>query len=131
MEDRSIDTIRLGNAYDDGKYTGGNFGGNVWDLNGLAPTMKTGASASQQCTVEIKNLTSKEGEARCLRAEQSRAEQSRAEQHSPCPSSNEGRIYSLPGSRDCRSELSGQQNTQRKGSREWRDMSDSDNGEYP
>ena len=30
-----------------------------------------------------------------------------------------------------RSELPGQQNTQRKGAREWSDMPDSDNGEYP
>lgn len=71
-------------------------------------------------------LTGESEVASCLRAEQSRAEQ-----HSPCPSSNEGRIYSLPSSWDSRSELSGQQNTQRKGAREWRDMSDSDNGEYP
>ena len=30
-----------------------------------------------------------------------------------------------------RSELSRQQNTQRKGTREWTDMPDSDNGKYP
>jgi len=55
---------RLGNVFDDEKYTGGNFGGNVWDDNALAPTMKTGASASQQCTVEIKQAT-KDGYIEC------------------------------------------------------------------
>lgn len=58
MED--VKTIRLGNAYDDEKFNGGNFGGNVWDSEGLAPTMKTGASASQQCTVEIKKMKQSE-----------------------------------------------------------------------
>lgn len=32
---------------------GGEYGGNVWDAHYISPTMKTGASASQQCIVEI------------------------------------------------------------------------------
>lgn len=38
--------IRLGNVY--GDQFGASFGGNVWDKNGVAPTLKTTAAASQQ-----------------------------------------------------------------------------------
>ena len=42
--------IRLGNVYDE-KF-GQSFGGNVWDTDGLAPTLKTTAAASQQCVIQ-------------------------------------------------------------------------------
>ncbi|MCQ2609104.1 MAG: hypothetical protein MJ197_10520 [Bacteroidales bacterium] len=56
---KCLECIRLGNVYDDEKFNGGNFGGNVWSGGGTAPTMKTGASASQQCTIDIIHLGSK------------------------------------------------------------------------
>ena len=46
--------IRLGNIY--GDQFGNSFGGNVWDKNGVAPTLKTGPSAAQQFIMEIKNM---------------------------------------------------------------------------
>lgn len=33
------------------KFKGGDFGGSVWNVDGLAPTLKTTAAASQQCVV--------------------------------------------------------------------------------
>lgn len=51
-----IREVRLGNVYDDEKYTGGNFGGNVWAVDGLAPSMRCTASASQQCIVEAREV---------------------------------------------------------------------------
>ena len=42
--------IRLGNVY--GEQFGGSFGSNVWDKNGIAPTLKTTSAASQQCIIE-------------------------------------------------------------------------------
>lgn len=39
----------IGNVY--GDYHGGSFGGCVWDTLSLSPTLKTGASASQQCVI--------------------------------------------------------------------------------
>ena len=71
-------------------------------------------------------LTGESEVASCLRAEQSRAEQL-----SLCPPSNEGWIHSLPSTGDCGSDISGFQDSQRKGAREWTDMSDSNDGEYP
>lgn len=50
----TIKMVRLGNVYNDEKFTGCNFGGNVWGGWGLSPTLKTGASASQQFVV-VKN----------------------------------------------------------------------------
>ena len=41
--------IRLGNVYDD--RFGPSFGGNIWDVNGVAPTLKTTAAASQQFVI--------------------------------------------------------------------------------
>lgn len=41
--------IRLGNIY--GEQFGGSFGGNVWEKDAIAPTLKTTAAASQQCVV--------------------------------------------------------------------------------
>ena len=51
-------TIRLGNVY--GEQFGQSFGGNVWGGQGLSPTLKTTAAASQQCVVEIIYLGKKE-----------------------------------------------------------------------
>lgn len=53
MDERKneIGTVRLGNVYNDEKFTGGNYGGNVWGGQGVAPTLRTGASASQQCVI--------------------------------------------------------------------------------
>lgn len=45
---------RLGNVYDEKYGTG--FGGGVWNDNGIAPTLKTGASASQQHIVEVRRI---------------------------------------------------------------------------
>lgn len=42
--------IRLGNVYDD-KF-GSSFGGCIWDTDGIAPTLKTTAAASQQFVVQ-------------------------------------------------------------------------------
>lgn len=49
-DDPKESAIKLGNVYSD-KFninSGSDFGGNVWDTNGLAPTLKTTAAASQQ-----------------------------------------------------------------------------------
>lgn len=40
----------LGNVYSD-KWKKGGFGGDVWDIRGIAPSIKTGASVSQQCVI--------------------------------------------------------------------------------
>lgn len=40
----------IGNIYNE-KFKGGDFGGSVWNVDGLAPTLKTTAAASQQCVV--------------------------------------------------------------------------------
>lgn len=42
--------IRLGNVYDD--RFGPSFGGSIWDVNGVAPTLKTTSAASQQFIIE-------------------------------------------------------------------------------
>lgn len=50
--------IRLGNVYDE--RFGPSFGGGIWDVNGIAPTLKTTAAASQQFViVKDKNDRSK------------------------------------------------------------------------
>lgn len=41
--------ILIGNVY--GDYNGGDYGGCVWDKEGIMPTLKTTAAASQQCVV--------------------------------------------------------------------------------
>jgi hypothetical protein len=41
--------ILLGNVY--GDEFGASFGGCVWDIRGIAPTLKTTSAASQQCVV--------------------------------------------------------------------------------
>lgn len=46
--------VRLGNVY--GEEYGTGFGGNVWDGNGVAPTLKTTAAASQQFVTEMVQL---------------------------------------------------------------------------
>ena len=49
-ENKEMDTpVRLGNVYDE-KF-GQSFGGGVWDTDGVAPTLKTTAAASQQHVV--------------------------------------------------------------------------------
>lgn len=45
---------RLGNVY--GEQFGTSYGGNVWDIFSISPVLKTGASASQQCVIEIKRI---------------------------------------------------------------------------
>ena len=47
---KTLEMKRLGNVYNE-KFNGCDFGGNVWDKEGIAPTMKTTAAASQQCVI--------------------------------------------------------------------------------
>lgn len=90
---------RLGNIYSEDYGT--NYAGNVWDSNGISPTILTAQGGGRQpMTVDIKQAT-KEG-------------------FIPCEVGG-----------GMRSELSRQQNKTRKSAREWTDMPDSDNGEYP
>ena len=57
-EEQKTSAVKLGNVYNDKFNGGGDFGGNVWDKNGLAPTLKTSAAASQQF-VMVKEATKK------------------------------------------------------------------------
>lgn len=63
-EDENMDAespVRLGNVYDE-KF-GPSFGGGVWDTDGIAPTLKTTAAASQQHVVvhQQDNLMTEDG----------------------------------------------------------------------
>lgn len=51
-DNEDLHPVRLGNVYDE-KY-GQSFGGNVWDKEQIAPTLKTTSAASQQFIVETK-----------------------------------------------------------------------------
>jgi len=44
-----MEPIRLGNVYDD-KF-GQSFGGNIWDVNGIAPTLKSSGDRGQNFVI--------------------------------------------------------------------------------
>ena len=48
---KDIKGIKLFNIYNPSYNGGGDFGGWVWDVNGLAPTIKSTAAASQQFVI--------------------------------------------------------------------------------
>ena len=49
-------TIRIGNIYRDCENTGGNFGGNVFDIHGISPAIRTPSGGGVQpiIMVEVK-----------------------------------------------------------------------------
>ena len=50
----NLSSVLLGNVYNE-KFRGGDFGGCVWDTDGIAPTLKTTAAASQQFIIEVED----------------------------------------------------------------------------
>lgn len=82
-------------------FEGGSYAGNVYDSKGLCPSLNTAQGGGRQPMTVDIKQATKEG------------------------------IIPCEVGGDMRSELPGQQNTQRKGARQWTDMPDSDNGEYP
>jgi len=95
----------------------------VYSSNGISPTVPTSCGGGH--TPKIMCLT-RRGEEKCI----SRAEQSRAEQSSYSSSDSEW-LDRMQSARSGRPGISKQQNKERKSDRHGRDISNTNNSEYP